>query len=332
MRINFLLISCLVLLPFFAAAQYPPQVGNTGSTAIHKDSSIIIAWANEAKITRGLQNCTNVAAGYVTVGDSTAATGKADSRIVSLGDGGSATVTFTHPIKNGNGADFVIFENGFIDENLNPGKAFLELAFVEVSSDGILFFRFPAISNLDTLTQVESFEGIDASTIHNFAGKYIANYGTPFDLEDLIGIPELDVNKITHVKIIDVVGNIDSRYCTRDSKGNKVNDPWPTEFPSGGFDLDAVGVIHADLTSAVNEVKTMPLLNIYPNPATDNQPIYILPNTSQMFDFILTDIFGKQILSLQKQTNYTLQNLQAGVYFIWIKQGSSAKVQKIIVQ
>ncbi|MBW7845673.1 MAG: T9SS type A sorting domain-containing protein [Bacteroidia bacterium] len=332
MRINFLLISCSILLPFIAAAQYPPQVGNAGSTAIHKDSSIIIAWANEAKITRGLQNCTNVAVGYTTVGDSTAATGKADNKIVSLGDGGSATVTFTHPIKNGNGADFVIFENGFIDENLNPGKAFLELAFVEVSSDGIHFFRFPAISNLDTLTQVESFEGIDASTIHNFAGKYIANYGTPFDLEDLTGIPELDVNKITHVKIIDVVGNIDSRYCTRDSKGNKVNDPWPTEFPSGGFDLDAVGVIHADLASAVNEVKTLPLLSIYPNPATDNQPIYILPNTSQKFDFILTDIFGKQILSLQKQTNYTLQNLQAGVYFIWIKQGSSAQVQKIIVQ
>ena len=79
--------------------------------------------------------------------------------------------------------------------------------------------------------------------INNLAGKYESNYGTPFDLEELSKIPEIDVTKITHVRIIDVIGTLSNNYATRDSKGRKINDQYPTQFPSGGFDLDAVGVI-----------------------------------------------------------------------------------------
>ena len=61
----------------------------------------------------------------------------------------------------------------------------------------------------------------------------------------LAGTPGLDIQRITHVKVIDVVGSIDPDYASHDSHGNKVNDPWPTPFHTGGFDLDAIGVIHA---------------------------------------------------------------------------------------
>ena len=43
--------------------------------------------------------------------------------------------------------------------------------------------------------------------------------------------------------MVDVVGSIDPMYGTRDSLGNLINDPWPTPFATGGFDLDAVAVL-----------------------------------------------------------------------------------------
>jgi hypothetical protein len=45
------------------------------------------------------------------------------------------------------------------------------------------------------------------------------------------------------VRIVDVVGSL--TLGSVDSLGNVVNDPYPTAFASGGFDLDAVGVLHA---------------------------------------------------------------------------------------
>lgn len=71
-----------------------------------------------------------------------------------------------------------------------------------------------------------------------------AMYGTPFELDEIPDNPLLNKNNITHVRIIDVIGTIDPEYCTYDSEGHIVNDPWPTAFASGGMDLDAVGVIH----------------------------------------------------------------------------------------
>jgi hypothetical protein len=51
------------------------------------------------------------------------------------------------------GYDFAIFENGF---PFGSGSFYLELAFVEVSSDGKHFVRFNAISNTDTTQQIDS--------------------------------------------------------------------------------------------------------------------------------------------------------------------------------
>ena len=224
------------------AGPYAPAAGQAGSTAIHKDQPMIVEWASGITVVRGLADISNPGAGYASYGDPASALGKADGTsygVLSLGDRGIATLTFDTPITNGPGFDFAVFENGF-------GDTYLELAFVEVSSNGTDFFRFPAVSLTPTDAQVGGFGALDPTEIHNLAGKYRQGYGTPFDLEDLAGVSLLlNVSRTTHVRLIDAVGCIQPAYATYDSLGNKVNDPWPTPFNSGGFDLDAVGVIHA---------------------------------------------------------------------------------------
>ena len=132
-----------------------------------------------------------------------------------------------------------MFENGFADN-------FLELAFVEVSSNGADFVRLPAISLTPTTAQVGSFDLLDSTNLYNLAGNFRAGFGTPFDLSDVAGLsPAVDVTHINFVRVIDVIGTINPAFSSLGSLGNRVNDPYATAFASGGFDLDAVGVINA---------------------------------------------------------------------------------------
>ena len=111
---NILLFSIL-LYHTFTQAQYAPAAGQAGTTAIHKDSSIIVSWATKViTFNRGYMDISNPSSGLVTFGDSTEALNSAEGTsadIVSLGDGGSITLGFDHPIKNGLGHDFAVFEN-----------------------------------------------------------------------------------------------------------------------------------------------------------------------------------------------------------------------------
>lgn len=250
---NLLLI--LLLFPIVTMAQqgpFSPQFDLPGSDAVHKDSSIIRFWAINCQVNRGFRRIDMPDSGLVSSGVELNAVGKSDApSVVSLGDGGEAIVTFMGGINNGEGPDFVVFENGF-----GMGEsAFLELAFVEASSDGVNYFRFPSLTTQDTLNQLEGFEYTDASHYHNLAGKYTVGYGVPFDLSVLPDTVLLDKSNITHIKIIDVVGSVDPNYCSRDSEGKIINDPWPTSFEQGGFDLDAVGVIHSTIPLGVIELK-----------------------------------------------------------------------------
>jgi hypothetical protein len=239
-------MSCLAM----AQGSFAPQVGLPGSTAIPADSSCFRDWAIACDATLGPQQAGVSNSPTVSSGAPTYAIGKADAPLtLSLGDGGEATLQFSAPIYDGPGFDFAVFENGF----LQGEAAFLELAFVEVSSNGMDFFRFPAISETDTSTQVASFEVLDASQLHNLAGKYIAQFGTPFDLSELPDTILLDKANITHVRIIDCIGSIDPSLSTRDAEGHIINDPWPTNFESGGFDLDGVGVINSRIPLGISE-------------------------------------------------------------------------------
>jgi hypothetical protein len=182
---------------------------------------------------------------------------------------------------------------------------FLEFAFVEVSSDGERFVRFPSICLSDTLNQLDAFGLSNPEKIHNLAGKYRAMYGTPFDLEDLRDSAGIDLMNITQVKLIDVIGCIGNPAWTgRDSQGNKINDPWPTPFPSSGFDLDAVAVLHWYHPAGVNEFEAGKQAQIYPQPAIAGG------------SFRITEKLNKHIV--------TIYNLQGDITKVYSKSESYA--------
>ena len=321
------MIKLFILLFFITTivkAQFPGPVSSNGTTAIHKDSNIFVNWATTCLVTRGYQDIANTSNGYATAGNDTNGTKKASiNSIVSLGDAGSAILTFQSPITNGVGFDFAVFENSFND-------VFLELAFVEVSSDGFNYFRFPASSNTQTLTQIGPFDNTgDATKLNNLAGKYRANYGTPFDLQEMAAHVGLDIDAITHVKIIDVVGAINVPYATYDNNNNVINDPYPTAFGSGGFDLDAVGVIN-QLPVGVKEKQNIDSsINIYPNPTYEFIDIY--SNNLVIKEVYLTDINGRLIIQ-SNQSRLLLGNIESGIYLLKIINNKGETITKKIIK
>ncbi len=203
--------------------------------------------------------------------------------IVSLGDlnqsqidagaaPGEITLTFNEPnniIRDKAGYDFVIFENGApVEWPTDPGLGFVageifaELAYVEVSTDGVNYVRFPAVSLTPELTG--PYGSLNPNNLYNFAGKHINNNGictgTPFDLDDIQTDPkvlagQVDPNNIRFVRIIDIPGNgsfQDNAVSLVDpnsdpdwnnySDNHPIYDAWET-WGSGGFDLEAVGVL-----------------------------------------------------------------------------------------
>lgn len=205
--------------------------------------------------------------------------------IVSLGDlsqeligkgvaPGRITLSFGEPIRESKGYEFVVFENGFVSdidtENGSvAGKMFAELGYVEVSSNGIDFVRFPAVSL--TPSPVGRYGTIEISNVYNLAGKHPnasgVCTGTPFDLQEIANEPEVvsglvDINDIRYVRIVDIPGSGDfydgaSAHIDPwsapawDSYGHNhpIYDAWPTTG-SGGLDLEAVGVLNEQKYSA----------------------------------------------------------------------------------
>lgn len=332
---NLFLAASFLSANFLMAQSYAPQAGVAGSTAIPANSSLFKSWATGATVVRGYQQINSTVSAVANAGVDANATGASNGSIVSLGDGGYATLTFAKPITNGNGFDFAVFENGF-NSNIT-GKAFLELAFVEVSSDGVNFFRFPSHNEYpsDYVQNAPDVGGsgyatMDARYLNNFAGKYIANYGTPFDISDLPDNPLLDKTKITHVKIIDVVGTNIEGYRTYDSFGNIAIDPFPTPFGSSGFDLDAVGVINeftSNLSTAEDQ-KPENKISIYPNPASDFIKINIDKDVFVKI-FSVSGTLVKQGKTLNKV--FTISDLPNGNYIIQTDNSITKQNLKLVI-
>jgi hypothetical protein len=306
-----------------AQGSYAPGASTIGTTAIHKDSSIFINWASSCVVNRGWQNIHDHSLGKASSGTSANAIGKSGvNGTVSLGDNGDAILTFQHPIINGTGYDFAVFENAFDD-------FFLELAFVEVSSDGVNYVRFPSYSETQTTTQVGGFDLLEPTNIHNLAGKYKVGYGTPFDLEELIDSTLIDVNNINYIKIIDVIGVVNDPLSSVDSDSNPINDPFPTPYPTSGFDLDAVGVIH-QFVGVNNQEKIRSKL--YPNPSNGNFTIEYSNNDKKSIN--LYNSIGNLILS--KNTNTTKlvinESLASGIYILKTTTQGKTVAERIIIQ
>ncbi|MBL7766617.1 MAG: T9SS type A sorting domain-containing protein [Chitinophagaceae bacterium] len=310
-----------------AQAQFAPQALQPGSTAIHKDSNIILGWAGQCSIQRGYQNIADTILGLTSQGDSLSATGYADGNIVSLGDGGIATYYFSNPLTNGPGADFALFENGFLDP-LDSNMAYLEFAFVEVSNDGLNYYRFPATCDQDTNNQIAGTgQYVDTRKMNGLAGKYIGSYGTPFDLQDLSMILSLDVNQIRYVRIIDVIGSLNKLHGTFDQSGHIINDPYPTPYPTGGFDLDALGIIHAQYPLTDHSNITIMDVRVYPNPA--NRIIHI-EGPTQEINYRILSSDGRMYLQghCSMPSSIDLESLPAGFYVLQVKDQKGNLIQR----
>lgn len=324
-----LYITLFLFLP--AGAQFAPQAGVAGSTAISATDNRIVAWAETCSVEKGWLNIADKSKGQPSLGNGSSAIGPLDGSLVSLGDSGIAVLTFPRALYNGPGPDFAVFENGFVNP-ADPEEAFLELAFVEVSSDGINYVRFPATSNTDTPQVPPAGVYMNARMVNNLAGKYRGGYGTPFDLEELKNEPGLDVNNITHVRIVDVIGSIDT-FGSKDASGNIINDPYPTEFISGGFDLDAVAALNIPgwWPSSISKLEEKGVL-ISPNPATSYITVRLQDGAGA--DLILSDVAGTQLEhryingSTQKMD---ISRLPQGVYFLNVTTTSGKQwLEKVI--
>ncbi len=243
-----LVIAARMIAPLFAGP-FPPAAGVSGSDAISASDSRFTLWATAATVDRGPTEIDFPGSALASYGTETDAIGPADANpnspypVVSLGDGGTATLEFSQPFGDVPGPDLAVFENGF-------SASFLELAHVEVSSDGVNFFRFPSTSLTPASANLGEGGAVDPTNVHNLAGKYLAGFGTPFDLAELRHrSPLLDIQRITHVRVIDAVGTNDPAFASRDATGGFVIDPYPTAFFSGGFDLDAVGAFSPTTTT-----------------------------------------------------------------------------------
>jgi hypothetical protein len=224
--------------PWFRAAYalaqgYPGPAGADDSTALPRDDAAFVAWASAwvEPVGWGTELDPDWKHPEQALGP---AQGSSES-VVSLGRGGQLTLTFDVPIADGPGADFAVFENGLND-------AFLELAFVEVSSDGDHFLRFDGVQ-LDGQA-IDAFGTLDTRGLGGLAGKYRQGFGQPYDLAALANRPEaasrqVDLGAIRFVRLVDIVGD----GATLDCFGQPIYDPYPTTG-SAGFDLDAIGVLH----------------------------------------------------------------------------------------
>ena len=161
---------------------------------------------------------------------------------LSLGEGGQIIVRLSESISDGIGPDIGIFENSF-------NGYFRELAYVEVSTDGQHFVRFPSL-NFNT-SSLGSFEEQQLTTTWGLAGLGLAGTPTVFDLAELEAEPavikgDVKLSDINYVRVIDIAGD----GSALDSLGHEIYDPYPT-MGSSGFDLDAIGARSFDMIDCI---------------------------------------------------------------------------------
>ncbi|MCA8949943.1 MAG: hypothetical protein KDE27_10605 [Planctomycetes bacterium] len=170
----------------------------------------------------------------------------------SLGIGGELTLGLQTAITDGPGADFLVGENPFRLAGA-ADLVFAEVMFVEVSSNGVDFARFPA-SYYGPATQPGPFGAVVVGSYSGLAGQtpvllpsnpgadpqdVVEAGGDAFDLRDLAQHPLVlqqlvDLTNITQVRLVDVVSG-----QSLDHRSRPIFDPG-----SGSADVDAITVVH----------------------------------------------------------------------------------------
>ncbi len=161
----------------------------------------------------------------------------APAELLSLGHGGSITLAFTdNRIVDGPGADFLIFENVFI--NLWTNEPFMEAGTVAVSQDGITFMTF----SFDTLAHA-GLAGVTPTRSTQNPTDVAASGADAFDLA------QVGLGWARYVRITDM------------------GDLWQEGPFNGDFDLDAVVAIHSQADEIDSpQPASAQVLASFPNP------------------------------------------------------------------
>jgi hypothetical protein len=148
--------------------------------------------------------------------------------ICSIALNGEIILSFSgNLITNGEGVDFVIFENAF---EFGNGRIYAEPAIISVSADGAIWHEFPY--------DIESLDGLAGKTPSNTTNtlEYPECGGDGFDLSDL----NADLNEIKYIKIKDITSEI------IENPNHAFYDP-----TLSGFDLDAIMGINYEIINSV---------------------------------------------------------------------------------
>ncbi|HRP02119.1 MAG TPA: T9SS type A sorting domain-containing protein [Candidatus Kapabacteria bacterium] len=233
--------------------------------------------------------------------------------ILSIGIGGEIIVGFKdYVLKDGDGVDFIIFENAFINP-VNQG-IFAEPAIVSVSSDGVNYIEFP----FNTVT-MDGFAGINPINGKYEPSQYPLCGGDGFDLATI------GMDNIKYIKIRDT-----SEITTYLDEDNKYYSP---KFLVSGFDLDAVAGLYLEKTTGINDdsdienIKDIKIsFNSYSNIIKVN-----IANIKQSLVEIY-DLLGNKVYSnsINKSCEININNYPNGIYILHIINGSNLKTVRIL--
>lgn len=207
------------------------------------NATLVVAWDTNGNAGGGTFNPSNALGAATGLG-----AGNGSAHVHSLGVGGFLTLGFGVTIIDGPGADFLVAENPFLTA---PGQVYAELMYVEVSSNGRDFARFPsrfftgvgtsfAINTVGYVSGLAGQTPVFANpTNSNDPQDVVEAGGDAFDLSDLRSHPlvisgAVQLAAIAQVRLVDVVSG-----QSVDTRGRTILDP-----SSGSADVDAVTVIH----------------------------------------------------------------------------------------
>jgi len=232
------------------------------------------------------------------------------SEIFSIGIGGEIIVGFKNKIlRNGDGIDFIIFENAFVN-SINNG-IFAEPAIVSVSKDGINFIEFPF--DKDSLIGLA---GITPTNGSVDAYKYPQSGGDGFDLSGI------GLDYIKYIKIKDTTLHISTL-----EKNNKFYNP---EFLLSGFDLDAVlGLYLEDET--VNVEDENKYFEIIYN--EQSKTLFIKNFYNELINLNIINLNGQVIYNNKILNDITINidYLDSGIYFINSYNQNHSSIKKIVI-
>jgi hypothetical protein len=234
----------------------------------------------------------------------------APEQLLSLGLEGEIIVGFKgFSIIDGEGADFIIFENAFI--NPLTQKVFAEPAAVSVSSDGINFYEFPFDSlSLEGCAGTQPTNGSQSPCEPAFCG------GNAFDLA------AIGLNNISYIRIRDLSSMI-------------LNNPQHPYYDAiiSGFDLDAVVGLHYQ----ANHVSSVFF-------AESAQKPYSINTSAEFISIILTnlhstsvsatlfDIYGRELSNGHSSGTINLNtNSGNAVFLLKIEVENKIYFEKILI-